>query len=66
MVNRAELQETDTTYIINQCDKIISKLTNNKSFKEINTNGSNKRKIESQERFFSKKKCLISSMLYLL
>jgi hypothetical protein len=57
MVNRAQLEETDTTYIIKQCDNIISKLTNNISFKEITTNGSNKRKIELQDRFFTKKKC---------
>jgi len=45
MVSSAQLEETDTTYIIKQCDNIILKLTNNKSFEEITTNRSNKRKI---------------------
>lgn len=66
MVNRAQLEETDKTYIIKQCDNIISKLANNKSFKEITKNKSNKRKIELQDRFLKKKNVQVSSILYLL
>lgn len=45
------------THIIKQCDKIISKLTEHKRFKQT-TNEGNKRNIELQDRFHSKKKVL--------